>query len=256
MHPQRLILLPGWAIGPRALAPLVESLEQAASWLEVETPTLPPYGHARPEVWLEALGLALGLDDSRQDPRPTWIGGWSLGGMLAVALAARRPERFAGVIGLGANARFLSASDWPQAMRPATFQRFASELEHSPHDTLHRFGALAAQGSRDTRRLARVLVQALLDVSLHETRAGLKLLRWLDNRTALSTLTLPQLYLFAEHDALVPFASQREVQRLCTHQATCMQIENAGHAFVIDQAALSAERIEAFIAANSTGRER
>ncbi|MDO8698544.1 MAG: alpha/beta fold hydrolase, partial [Pseudomonas sp.] len=112
----RLILLPGWGLGSAPLEPLAGALQGLQPSLRVQIEPLPALGSADLNEWLDELDANL--------PENTWLGGWSLGGMLATELAARRGERCCGLITLASNACFVARSDWPQAMPEAVFAAF------------------------------------------------------------------------------------------------------------------------------------
>ncbi|MFH7422752.1 transporter, partial [Pseudomonas syringae pv. tagetis] len=63
--------------------------------------------------WLDDLDANL--------PHNAWLGGWSLGGMLAAALAARRGEGCSGLLTLASNACFVTRGAWPNAMAAQDF---------------------------------------------------------------------------------------------------------------------------------------
>ena len=102
---ETLILLPGWGLDGAVLQPLAEALGDE---LQVHVADLPALTSVSVPDWLDELDARL--------PGDCWLAGWSLGGMLAAALAARRGERCRGLIGLASNARFVSSDAWPQAM--------------------------------------------------------------------------------------------------------------------------------------------
>lgn len=191
---ERLILLPGWAIGPGALEPLRDALLERAPHLMVEIEPLPALEQSG--AWLDELDARL--------PRDSWLAGWSLGGMLAAQLAARRGDACRGLIGLCSNLSFRQRDDWPQAMSQEVFTAFHEACRLDPALTLKRFTLLVAQGARDARTLARQLQVTQLATEPRVLDAGLRLLDVLDLRAAVEGFAGPQLYLFAGRDALVP----------------------------------------------------
>ena len=88
----RLILLPGWGLGTAPLQPLAEALRGLDPRLQVQVEPLPLLVSSDPVDWLDELDANL--------PEDAWLGGWSLGGMLAAELAARRGERCSGLLTL------------------------------------------------------------------------------------------------------------------------------------------------------------
>lgn len=212
---EALYLLPGWGLDVQLLAPLADALRPAF------------------DVTLLALPAAPGLDEGLQAlhagiPEGAWLGGWSLGGMLAVALAARRGARCPGVVTLASNACFTAREQWPEAMATATFEAFLSGSQQSPAATLKRFSLLCSQGSEQPRELARQLTAAPGEVSAH----GLRWLAALDNRQALAAYRGRQLHLFGGADALVPAAAAQAVAALAP-DAHVVLLAQACHAFAV-----------------------
>lgn len=189
-----LILLPGWGLGSAPLEPLCDALREQAPHLAVHIEPLPADGDAA--SWLDSL------DD--EVPRDAWLAGWSLGGMLAAELAARRGESCRGLITCAANVSFRQRDDWANAMPNTVFEDFFEAFLLEPELTLKRFTLLVSQGARDARTLARQLQVAMPAPQVEALSAGLQLLGSLDTRGALSRYPGPQLHLFASNDALVP----------------------------------------------------
>ena len=191
-----LILLPGWGLGSAPLEPLRDALHEREPHLNVLIEPLPSLDDAAD--WLDEL------DDNL--PRDSWLAGWSLGGMLAGELAARRGDDCRGLLTLASNPCFRVREDWPNAM-PAKPSRTSSRLSCSNRTlTRKRFTLLVSQGARDPRTLARQL-RVALPAGREALVAGLQLLGQLDTRAALENFRGPQLHLFAEADALVPLAA-------------------------------------------------
>ncbi|SQC52162.1 8-amino-7-oxononanoate synthase [Pseudomonas aeruginosa] len=192
-----LILLPGWGLGSAPLEPLRDALHEREPHLNVLIEPLPSLDDAAD--WLDEL------DDNL--PRDSWLAGWSLGGMLAGELAARRGDDCRGLLTLASNPCFRVREDWPNAMPAETFEDFFEAFLLEPHLTRKRFTLLVSQGARDPRTLARQLQVALPQLEREALVAGLQLLGQLDTRAALENFRGPQLHLFAEADALVPVAA-------------------------------------------------
>ncbi|MBB3102931.1 alpha/beta fold hydrolase [Azomonas macrocytogenes] len=201
---ERLILLPGWAFEPAALDPLRECLIQQAPWLDVEIAPLPAL--LQGDAWLDELHLRLS--------EASWLAGWSLGGMLAAQLAARRGHACRGLITLGSNASFRSRDGWPTAMPVKVFNDFCRAFELDPEETLKRFSLLCSRGGFDPKTLGRQLQVIMLNKPAAVLAAGLQLLERLDNRHALQKYTGPQLHVFAERDVLVSQAAAAALRSL------------------------------------------
>src|SRR5690625_3232695 len=86
--------------------------------------------------------------------------GWSLGGMLAVALAERCLDRVQRVITLASNLSFVARPYWPDAMAPAVTRRINGSFQADPALAWRRFTGLMAQGDTAERDLLKRLRQA------------------------------------------------------------------------------------------------
>ena len=234
----RLILLPGWGLGSAPLEPLAAALQGLQPNLRVQIEPLPLLDSADVSAWLDELDANL--------PEDAWLGGWSLGGMLATELAARRGERCCGLLTLASNACFVARSDWPQAMPSATFAAFLAECEANPASALKRFSLLCAQGASDARGLARLLTASAPRSSVAELLAGLELLECMDTRSALQAFAGPQLHLFAAADGLVP-ATAAGALLAWVPDIEIGLIEQASHAFVLERPHEVAAALAAFM---------
>ncbi|MDY7562228.1 alpha/beta fold hydrolase [Pseudomonas sp. 10B1] len=239
----RLILLPGWGLGISPLEPLAAALRGLDEHLRVEIEPLP-------DVQLSAFGdieLSEVLDELDATlPDNAWLGGWSLGGMLATELAARRADRCCGLLTFASNSSFVSRSDWPHAMSPEAFDAFLAGCSVDPQGTLKRFSLLCVQGAEDPRGLARLLNAAAPHTSPDGLLHGLKLLAQLDTRNALQAYRGPQLHLFAGLDALVPAEAASDLLSILPDVEIGL-IEQASHAFILENPHGVAAAIQAFL---------
>lgn len=232
----RLILLPGWALGTGPLEPLAAALQGLDERLRVDVEALPDEGDL--SDWLDALAERL--------PEDTWLGGWSLGGMLAAELAARRGERCCGLLTLASNVCFVARADWPVAMPQATFEAFRQGCSRDAAQTLKRFALLCSQGGNDARAMAWQLVLDMPKHSAEQMLAGLRALAELDTRSALQAFGGPQLHLYAAGDALVPASTAGALGELLPDVEIGV-LQGAGHAFVLERPHEVAASIHAFL---------
>lgn len=227
-----LALLPGWGLGLAPLRPLAQALQAARPGAQVELLPLPQIGDA--EAALTALDQVV--------PAGAWLLGWSLGGMLATALAARRGAACPGLITFASNPCFVAREGWPTAMAPEVFDGFAQLCATDRAATLKRFSLLCAQGSLTARGLARQLAE---EGPVYADSAGLGWLAALDNRAALTSLRLPQLHLFAEADALVPVEAAAALSKLAPGAVVAAM--SGCHAWVNEAAWELAARVATFV---------
>lgn len=234
----RLILLPGWGLGVSPLEPLAAALHGLNEHLQVQIEPLPVLQASELGEWLDELDATL--------PDNAWLGGWSLGGMLASELAARRGERCCGLLTLASNPCFVAHDGWPHGMPAETFDAFLAGCHADSQVTLKRFGLLCAKGAEDPRGLSRLLISGAPNTSPSVLMPGLELLAQLDTRAALQAFRGPQLHLFAGLDGLVPAEVASDLLALLPDVEIGL-IEQAGHAFLLEDPHGVAGAIQAFL---------
>ncbi len=219
-----LVLIHGWGCDSRTWQPLLESLQSFASITLID---LPGFGASPvlPEFSLDAVLNKI----VAQLPQDAVVMGWSLGGMLAVQLAARFPERICAVITLATNLKFVAAPDYPAAMPRAINRQFNQGFAQDPQAALKLFCGLLAQGDADERGLLKQLRRSEIGAVTENWLQALQLLTELDNRTVFALLTQSGLHLLAEKDALVPVATA-ELMRQKNPQQNIQIFDNAAHA--------------------------
>ncbi len=158
--------------------------------------------------------------------------GWSLGGQLALALAARAPERIARLALVSTTPRFAAGRDWTHGMSEPVLQRFADHLASDWRGTLRDFLHLQVRGSRDAAAALALLEQALHDhgqAQPEALQAGLEILQQLDLREQLPQLLVPALVITGQHDRVTPpGAGVYLAQQL--PRARHVELARAGHA--------------------------
>nr|WP_255771970.1 malonyl-ACP O-methyltransferase BioC [Microbulbifer guangxiensis] len=236
-------MLHGWGCDGRLWAPLQAELEKRLA-LPVSVLELPGFGARHREAWPETSAL---LDElNERIPAGSLLMGHSLGGMLAVRLAARS-DRVAGVITLAANARFTAAPGWP-GMAPSVFEAFYHSFAQSGEKTWLRFCGLQVQGDRNARALLKQLRGLAPEAMGDAWVSALRCLGQLDNRETLQQLEKPQLHLLAEGDALVPADSADALNSLGVPTEV---ISAAGHVLPLGQPRLLGATIEQFVRAHT-----
>ncbi len=140
---------------------------------------------------------------------PSILVGWSLGGQVVLEMAARNPEKVAGMVLIGTNPKFVAAGRWP-GMEPEVFRAFFQAVEIDARAALNRFLGLVCQGSsgRNLRILRRCWRELPLP-AMEDLLRGLAVLRDSDLRPVLSRIEVPSVVIAGEGDALVPLAAAR-----------------------------------------------
>lgn len=139
-------------------------------------------------------------------PEKCHLMGWSLGGLVALELAAGRPQQVLSLTMVAATPKFVAEGDWPGVDR-LLFDRFMQIFDEDAEGTLIRFLALNCKDASTVRDDVRKLKDILYFCGLPAPRAlrgGLTVLRDTDLRSKLPALQQPLLMLFGEHDNIVP----------------------------------------------------
>ncbi|PSL15461.1 pimeloyl-[acyl-carrier protein] methyl ester esterase [Marinobacterium halophilum] len=217
-----LVLLHGWGLSSDIWGDFADRLSERYRVTRVDLPGLgrsAPAGDMSLETVVESL-LAVAPE------RAHWVG-WSLGGQLALAVAAKVPERVASLSLIAANPCFVAREGWPCAMAAEVFGAFAESLVGNEAKTLQRFAALQTRGSVSARDELKQLKAVIADARPQALAAALQLLE-ADLRTALVGLNCPAQLLLGREDQLVPVALADEALRL-NAQLRIQIIEQSAH---------------------------
>ena len=240
-----LVMLHGWSMHSAVWQPLTEELSQQFKLHLVDLP-----GHGKSEWKQDALEMETIIELlARQLPETAiWLG-WSLGGLISLAMAARYPQRVKKLILLAASPKFVQAEDWPYAVDKDVFIQFSDRLDINQADTLHRFLLLQARGAKHSRDTIRTLSYQLGIESppvVEALKTGLELLIGQDLRKDLAALTCPVQLLLGDKDTLIPEAILPMAQQLQPKLQTVV-FKGAGHAPFISNAEQCRQAIEQFI---------
>ncbi len=200
-----LVLLHGWGLHGGIFAPL------AAHYMpryRVSAPDLPGHGACPYEPYDDLDGLAALME--RRVEADCVLVGWSLGGMIAAAIAAAGRVRVARLVLVATTPRFVAVPGWPHGLPEATVAGFARRLASDFRALLGEFLTLQARGDDDQRALIRRLraeVFARGEPTPAGLAAALEVLRSADLRDRLRQIAVPTLVLSGEYDRITPAAA-------------------------------------------------
>lgn len=223
-----LVLLHGWGLHGGFWKGLAGALARTH---RVHVLDLPGHGRSAAMNCPESISGLSDLVAGSVDQPATWIG-WSLGGLVALDAAIRRPQLVERLVLIGATPRFVQAPDWPTAMGAGVFAGFVDDLARDYRATLNRFLSLQAGADETGRQLIRQLRGEVFvhgDPSPSALRNGLALLEHTDLRAEVPSITAPTLVMHGQHDRLAPPAAGAWLAEHIAH-ARLVQLEGAGHA--------------------------
>lgn len=222
-----LVLLHGWGVNQGVWHTILADI---AVDYHVLTPDLPGFGLAQ-RLPQPANFETVVNELAKYIPLNSLVCGWSLGGLLAIALAERYPEKVRKLALVAATPCFLQQAGWP-GMKSEVMQQFAESLQRNLTQTISRFLAIQAMGSASAKHDAAVLKQSISaypQASAEALSAGLDFLMAQDLRQSFAGLTQPIVGCFGALDSLVPVAVVQALQQL-QPQAQFSILAKASHA--------------------------
>lgn len=243
-----LVLLHGWGLNLRVWDGLTRELSKSFRVITVDLP-----GHGRSpwnpkartpaeQAWQVHATLA-----SRSD-RYSLLG-WSLGGQIALDLAAAMPGSVERLVLVATTPRFAAAADWPHGMQPATLEKLASQLRTNYKRTVSEFLELQVRGSAASEKVLAELHASLFSHGEAHPKAlvaGLATLRNSDLRSMLGLIQTPTLAIAGQYDRVtLPAASRALAESL--PDARYVEFRRAAHAPFLSHAAEFTELVTRFL---------
>ena len=196
-----LVLLHGWGLNAEVWHCVNEEL---ASHFTLHLVDLPGFGRSRGFGAMTVDEMAQCVLDAAP-PQAIWLG-WSLGGLVASKIALEHPARVQALVTVASSPCFSARDGWP-GIKPEVLANFQQQLSEDFQRTVERFLTLQTLGTETARQDARTLKQTVLSQPIPDVEVlsgGLEMLKTVDLRDALVSLTLPHLRLYGYLDGLVP----------------------------------------------------
>jgi pimeloyl-[acyl-carrier protein] methyl ester esterase len=214
-----LLLLHGWGTNLRVFDALRAGLAERYTVTALDLP-----GHGL-SAWNEGSAEQQLAWIAAQVPPQAILVGWSLGGQLALQLAANASLRVRALVLIASTPRFVLGEDWPHGLAPGVLQEFASRLERDPRGTVADFLELQVRGSAELQR----------ELSAHgiaqpaALAAGLAQLQHNDLRELARALDIPTLIIAGQYDRITPPQAAQALQAMLP-QGRLLSLGRAGHA--------------------------
>lgn len=227
-----LVLLHGWSLSGAAFGGLAELLPG----FRLLCPDLSGHGASSPLVTATFAALADDLADWLQAAVPgeeLLLGGWSLGGMTALELAARDSLPLRALLLFATTPRFTSAADWPWGLPAGQVQALRRNLARRFETTLGDFFALTfAEGENDPELQRSIRATAVRPGGLPDAASAAALLDLLagqDQRHLLASIDCPALVVHGDCDRIAPAGAGAALAAALPHGAW-HPLAGAGHA--------------------------
>jgi pimeloyl-[acyl-carrier protein] methyl ester esterase len=226
-----LVLLHGWGLNVRVWDGLVDALSDQFRLIAVDLP-----GHGRSawspgrntpaeQAWL--LHSTLAPISNRYS-----LLGWSLGGQIALDLAAAMPAQIDKLVLVATTPRFTVAPDWPYGMKVNAITKMATQLREDYQKTVRDFLDLQVRGSVEGASVIEQLRNAL---SVHgqakpeALESGLNTLATSDLRPTLPHVRTRTLVIAGQNDRITAPGASR-VLATALPDAQYVEMRRAAHA--------------------------
>ena len=231
-----LVFLPGWCVGRGPELAAVDALKGTIL-------DLPGYRDAPLIVDFHAAADDLA---ARLQLR-THLVGWSLGAQMALAIAARAPEKVGKLLLVAGTVSFVQRDGWPHAMPPEMLAEFATNVATDIEAILPRFVGGFNRGDTRAKEVTRILLDLADPLPPAATLAtGLGWLRDVDLRPLAPLVTAPTLLVHGANDPLMPLAAAEALVALIP-DARLATFADCAHAPFISRPEEFLERVQAFL---------
>ncbi|HVW68982.1 MAG TPA: pimeloyl-ACP methyl ester esterase BioH, partial [Steroidobacteraceae bacterium] len=242
-----IVLLHGWGLNLRVWDGLASVLEKTFRVITVDLP-----GHGRSEwnpkartpaeqAWQIHAALE-SLSDRYH------LLGWSLGGQIALDLAAAMPGSVERLVLVATTPRFIAGPDWPDGMPASAIERMATQLRTNYKRTVNDFLELQVRGSTGGEKVLADLHASLFAHGEAHPKAlvvGLETLQSSDLRPMLSLVRAPALVIAGQYDRVtLPAASRVLAQAL--PDGRYIEVRRAAHAPFLSHTAEFASLVTGF----------
>ena len=224
-----LCLLHGWALNSRVWDPIVDELQRSHQVTAIDLP-----GHGKsapPDNGDYSLDHLTGIISQQLKP-DTVLAGWSLGGLIAINVAAKYPQLVRKLVLIASSPQFANTESWEYGVKKSVIDGFASDLRANYRETIHRFLAIQMYGSEKAKPVIRELREKVFangEPHIDSLSHGLQILKNSDLWQAAAAIQCPTLIVLGEKDTLIPKGSGKQTQETI-RQSELKIIKGAGHA--------------------------
>lgn len=197
---KKVYLIHGWAANHHIFDDLIPRLP--ANW-QIHAIDLPGHGTAPFDGRFDVAATADAL--AAQISEPAYILGWSLGGQVALYLAARHPEKVRALCLTASFAKFQAAPDYPEGLSNPALAKMVGLFGQDYHKYMKQFLQLQFLYAKDQHP---ILEKILPDIVKHGApsalQAALDAVGEADARALLPQIHAPALLVFGGKDSITP----------------------------------------------------
>lgn len=237
-----LVLLHGWGMNSQVWQPLLPDLAQHTHVICIDLPGHGTNSHLPLGTLAEAVAQL-----TPHIPQDAIVMGWSLGGLIAQALAHALPERIAALILIASTPKFVAEGDWSHGVSPDLLALFGRSLQTDYLGTVKRFFALQFLSTKTDTRLVNALRERIMEqpASLAALAEGLTILQTADFLQR--PVPQPTLWMLGKLDKLIPVGLADALPDIGYRHIALL--ESAAHVPFVTHPEAFMARIEAFLKA-------
>ena len=197
-----VFLIHGWAVNHHIFDGLQKTLAIAApNW---HTPDLP--GHGAAPLTHDFNIETIADQFAQQIRQPTHLIGWSLGGMIALVMAARYPDKIKTLCLTATLAKLYASSDYPQGLTHTVLNRMIPRFKQNYQQSISQFLNLQMlHATQQDRQRTLDLLPALCQYGApSDLSRALTALEQADLRALLPEIHTPTLLIFGGRDVITP----------------------------------------------------
>lgn len=194
------MLLHGWAANHHVFDPLISHLP--TSW-SIIAPDLPGHGQADFDGTFNPITIADTLAAAIAEPLN--LLGWSLGGLIALHLAARHPEKVRTLTITASFAKFAASSDYPAGLKQPALGKMADLFQQDYPKYIEQFFRLQFLYAPEKAPILDTLLPKLMAYGTPAALIqALDAISTADARSSLNQITTPTLLVYGAKDTITP----------------------------------------------------
>ncbi|MDO4640246.1 MAG: pimeloyl-ACP methyl ester esterase BioH [Neisseria sp.] len=242
---KNLVLIHGWAANRHIFDDLIPRLPD--TW-RIQAFDLPGHGQAPLEGYFDVVSAAETL--AERITEPSYLLGWSLGGLVSLYIASRYPEKVRALCLTASFAKFRAEPDYPEGLSNPALGKMVALFQQDYHKYMKQFLQLQFMHAKDqTGILEKVLPDIINRGAPAALQSALDALAEADARPLLSGIGQPVCLIYGSKDTISPPRMGEYLARNLP-DARLNLIEKAAHAPFLSHVAEFTELLTHFIESN------
>lgn len=224
--PSTVCFLHGWAANHHVFDHLIQALPSDYTYLNLDLP-----GHGAIDDYPDAFDIVAIADQlAEQIPNQTHLVAWSLGGLIAMYIAARHPHKVKSLVLTSTFAKFLYSEDYLAGLKTPALAKMIDLFGADYPKYMKQFLQLQMMYSPDNKDMVEQLIPAITQYGCPSAlKDALSAIEKSDARGILPKIHAPTLLIFGNKDTITPVAMAHYLQENIAN-SSCYIVDKAAHA--------------------------